>query len=147
MTAFERWKEGNTGCPIVDASMKCLNKTGYLSNRCRMTVSNYLIKDLHINWTLGEKYFATKLSDYDPSLNNGGWQWSAHCGTDYVPGYRIFNPWVQSRKFDTYADFIKKWIPSLEDVKADDIHSWEESWQKYPDVDYPQPMVIHEEEK
>lgn len=146
---LERWKEGRTGCPIVDASMRDLNKTGYMPNRCRMIVANYLVKDLHINWQEGEKYFASKLVDYDPCQNNGGWQWSAGCGVDSQPYFRIFNPESQSQKVDKDCKYIKKWIPELKEVENKDIHSWEEACMKkaYKDVKYPRPLVKHKNEK
>ena len=145
---FEAWKEGRTGCPIVDAAMRKMNKTGWMTNRNRLIVSNYLIKDLHINWTWGEKYFAQKLIDYDPAQNNGGWQWSAGCGVDTQPYFRIFNPRLQSIKFDYTCEFIKEWVPELEGVRNEDIHEWEKRWEDYEgEVDYPKPFVYHDEEK
>lgn len=146
---LQKWKEGKTGCPIVDASMRHLSKTGYMPNRNRMIVSNFLVKDLHINWQEGEKYFATQLVDYDPCQNNGGWQWSAGCGVDSQPYFRIFNPKLQSEKVDKECKYIKKWLPELKEVENEDIHNWEiaHTNSKYSKLSYPQPIVIHSEEK
>ena len=113
---FEKWCNGETGFPIVDACMKQLNTTGYTHNRGRMIVSSFLTKDLQIDWRWGEKYFATQLVDYNISANNGGWQWSAGTPTDAQPYFRIFNPWTQSEKFDSECKYIKKWLPVLEDI-------------------------------
>ena len=91
MKLLQAWKDGNTGFPIVDAAMRELNTTGYMHNRCRMIVASFLTKDLHIDWREGEKYFAQKLTDYDPAVNNGSWQWAASTGCDAQPYFRIFN--------------------------------------------------------
>lgn len=110
---FKAWCEGRTGYPIVDAAMKCLNKTGWMHNRLRMITASFLIKDLHIDWRIGEKYFMTKLIDMEIASNNGGWQWVASTGTDSSPYFRIFSPIEQSKKFDQDNEFIKKWIPEF----------------------------------
>ena len=145
---YTRWKEGRIGFPIVDAAMRHMNATGFMTNRNRLIVSNYLIKDLHLNWQWGELYFAEKLVDYDPCQNNGGWQWSAGCGVDTQNYFRIFNPKIQSAKFDIDGIYIKKWIPELYDVPAGDLHNWEISHKKWVDkVDYPAPAVFHDVEK
>jgi deoxyribodipyrimidine photo-lyase len=112
---FKAWCEGKTGVPMVDAGMRELNKTGWMHNRPRMIVASYLTKNLLINWQWGEKYFAEKLIDYDPSQNNGGWQWSASTGADPRP-LRIFNPYTQAVNYDTQAEYIKKWVPELQAV-------------------------------
>jgi len=143
---LKAWKEGKTGCPIVDAGMRQMNMTGFMHNRLRMIVSNFLIKDLHIDWREGEKYFAQMLVDYDVPNNNGGWQWSAGTGTDSQPYFRIFNPYTQSEKFDKDAEYIKKWVPELKDIPSKDIHNWENSYSKYKDI-YIKPLVIHSEER
>ena len=124
MKLFEKWCSGQTGCCIVDAAMNQLNKIGFQHNRCRMITSNYLVKLLHIHWTLGEMYFATKLVDYDPCVNNNSWQWSFGSGVDAQPYFRIFNPYLQAEKFDKDCEYIKKWIPELANVPAKDIHNW-----------------------
>ncbi len=146
---LKRWESGQTGCPIVDAAMRHLNKKGYMPNRLRMIVSNYLIKDLMIDWRIGEKYFASKLVDYDPSQNNGGWQWAAGCGTDSQPYFRVFNPKLQSEKFDKDCEYILTWIPELKKVKKEHIHDWEEHYKLYKgrNIDYPEPIVKHAEQK
>jgi deoxyribodipyrimidine photo-lyase len=115
---FERWKKGETGVPIVDAGMRQLNKIGWMHNRVRMIVASYLTKNLLIDWRWGEKYFAQKLIDYDPSSNNGGWQWSASVGADPKP-IRIFNPYTQVQKYDSSAEYIKEWVDELKDVEDD----------------------------
>lgn len=137
---FERWCYGLTGFPIVDAGMRELNATGYMHNRVRMIVASFLTKDLHMNWQLGERYFARKLVDYDPSLNNGNWQWVASTGCDPQPYFRIFNPWLQQKKFDPECEYIKKWIPELQQYSAKIIHSWDNATIASA---YPKPMVDH----
>jgi len=145
---LERWCKGMTGCPIVDAGMRQLNKTGFLTNRMRLIVANYLVKDLLINWQLGEQYFGSQLVDYDVSQNNGSWQWVAGAGCDTQPYFRIFNPNLQSVKFDSDCEYIKKFVPELKGVPKDHIHRWEDHWQEYKDkVNYPAPIVKHFEQK
>jgi deoxyribodipyrimidine photo-lyase len=112
---FAAWREGRTGFPIVDAGMRQLNETGWMHNRARMIVASFLTKNLLIDWRWGERYFATQLVDYDPSSNNGGWQWSASVGADPRP-LRIFNPYAQAQKYDPDARYIKRWVPELADV-------------------------------
>lgn len=119
---FSAWCNGQTGFPIVDAGMRELNATGYMHNRVRMIVGSFLTKDLHIDWRLGEKYFAQKLIDYDPAVNNGNWQWVASTGCDAQPYFRIFNPWLQQQKFDAECLYIKQWIPELKDATTKQIH-------------------------
>lgn len=122
---FEKWCEGKTGFPIVDAGMRELNTTGFMHNRVRMIVSSFLVKDLLIDWRWGEAYFAKKLNDFDLSANNGGWQWAAGSGCDAAPYFRVFNPAEQQKKFDPRFEYIKKWIPEFGTDK------------------YPLPMVDH----
>lgn len=110
---FYLWCVGKTGYPIVDAGMRQLNKTGYMHNRVRMICASFLCKHLLIDWRWGELYFAQKLNDYDLSANNGNWQWAAGSGCDAAPYFRIFNPTIQTQKFDKNLDYIKKWIPEL----------------------------------
>jgi deoxyribodipyrimidine photo-lyase len=107
---FDAWCNGETGYDIVDACMNQLNKSGYMHNRGRMIVASFLTKILHIDWRLGERYFATKLTDYDPCSNNGGWQWSAGTGSDAQPYFRIFNPFTQAKKFDKNGEYRTKWL-------------------------------------
>ena len=100
---------------------------------------------LCVRW--GEKYFATQLLDYNISANNGGWQWAAGTGTDAQPYFRIFNPWTQSAKFDSECKYIKKWLPELDDVSNKDIHKWNIKYQNYKNINYPKPIVDHDEQR
>lgn len=140
---FNKWCNGETGFPIVDASMKQLNQTGYLPNRSRLIVANFLTKLLRIDWTWGEKYFAQKLVDYSVSNNLGNWQWVASIGADYQN--RIYNPMSQSLKSDPYCLYIKKWLPVLKDIPNKDIHNWNKSYEKHT-IDYHKPMINYQEE-
>lgn len=112
-TEFEKWKQGKTGYPLVDAGMRQLNQTGYMHNRVRMVVASFLSKHLLINWQWGEAYFAEKLLDFELASNNGGWQWAAGCGTDAAPYFRIFNPESQMKKFDPKGKYVRKWVPEF----------------------------------
>lgn len=112
---FEKWKKGETGYALVDAGMRELNATGYMHNRVRMLVASFLCKHLLIDWRWGEAYFAEKLLDYEMSSNVGNWQWGAGSGVDAAPYFRIFNPMTQVDKFDKQKEYIKKWVPNLED--------------------------------
>lgn len=123
---FMAWCTGHTGYPIVDAGMRELNQTGYMHNRVRMIVASFLTKHLLIDWRWGEAYFAKHLLDYDLASNNGGWQWAAGSGCDAAPYFRIFNPYLQTKKFDPDLTYIRKWIPEL-DTRS-----------------YPKPVVDHE---
>ncbi len=111
---FERWCNGMTGYPIVDAGMRELNATGFMHNRVRMITAGFLTKHLLIDWRWGEAYFAGKLLDYELSSNNGNWQWAAGSGCDAAPYFRVFNPAEQTRKFDPKMTYIKKWVPELD---------------------------------
>lgn len=119
---FEAWKTGQTGYPIVDAGMRQLNQTGWMHNRLRMVTAMFLSKNLLIDWRWGERYFMEKLIDGDLSANNGGWQWSASTGTDSVPYFRIFNPFSQSKRFDSEGKFIKEMCPELVDIPSSALH-------------------------
>ncbi len=141
---FAAWKEGRTGFPIVDAGMRELNATGFMHNRVRMITGSFLTKDLHIDWRWGEKYFAQNLVDYDPCVNNGNWQWVASTGCDAQPYFRIFNPWSQQLRFDPDCLYIKKWIPELKGLSADEIHGLEKTSNR--PASYPAPMVDHRAE-
>ncbi|MDW7731201.1 MAG: deoxyribodipyrimidine photo-lyase [Methanolobus sp.] len=143
---FGAWCSGNTGFPIVDAGMRELNATGYMHNRVRMIVASFLVKDLHLDWRWGERYFASKLVDYDPCVNNGNWQWSASTGADSQPFFRIFNPWLQQRKYDPECKYIKKWVPELAEVDRKAIHAIERT-ELPEDVGYRPPMVDHSKER
>jgi deoxyribodipyrimidine photo-lyase len=123
---FQQWCEGKTGYPIVDAGMRELNTTGFMHNRVRMVVASFLTKHLLIDWRWGEAYFAQKLLDFDFSANNGGWQWASGSGCDAAPYFRVFNPRLQTEKFDKQLEYIKKWVPELNSF------------------DYPQPIVDHD---
>lgn len=123
---FERWCHGSTGYPIVDAGMREMNATGFMHNRVRMITASFLSKHLLIDWRWGEAYFASKLLDYELANNNGGWQWAAGSGCDAAPYFRIFNPTLQTKRFDPQLAYIKKWVPELNELS------------------YPQPMVQHE---
>lgn len=110
---FNRWCEGQTGYPLVDAGMREMNATGYMHNRVRMVVASFLTKHLLIDWRWGEAYFADKLLDYEMASNNGGWQWAAGSGCDAAPYFRVFSPEVQARKYDHSNSYIRKWVPEL----------------------------------
>lgn len=143
--AIERWKIGMTGFPIVDAGMRELRATGYMHNRARLICGSFLTKDLHQPWWIGEKHFAQHLIDYDVSVNNGNWQWVGGTGTDPVPYFRIFNPWLQAKKFDPDALYIKKWVPELAGYSAKVIHAIPTT-PLQPSLEsgcYPEPMVDH----
>jgi deoxyribodipyrimidine photo-lyase len=140
---FKKWCNGETGFPVVDAAMREMNETGFMHNRGRLITASFLVKNLLIDWRLGEKYFATKLIDYDPASNNGNWQWVAGSGADSMPYFRIFNPWRQSENYDKECIYIKKWIPELIDVEPKDIHKWFEPKirMKYSDIKYNGPII------
>jgi deoxyribodipyrimidine photo-lyase len=123
---FEAWKTGRTGYPIVDAGMREINATGFMHNRARMIVGSFLTKHLLLNWQLGERYFAGKLFDFELASNVGNWQWVAGTGCDASPYFRVFNPALQAKKFDSNGLYIKKWVPEV------------------GSKDYPQPIVDHE---
>lgn len=137
-TKFKKWCEGKTGFPIIDAGMRELNETGYMHNRARLIVASFLVKDLRIDWRWGEKYFAQKLIDYDISVNNGNWQWSASVGCDPRP-LRIFNPWLQQKKYDPDCVYIKRWVPELKKISAYVIHGIE----RKPVEGYTEQIVDH----
>ena len=120
--ALEAWKDGRTGYPIVDAGMRQLKAEGWIHNRVRMIVASFLVKDLHIEWQHGARHFMQWLVDGDLASNNHGWQWTAGCGTDAAPYFRVFNPVLQGKKFDPNGDYIRRYVPELADVPAPDIH-------------------------
>jgi len=123
---FKAWCEGRTGYPIVDAGMRELNTTGFMHNRVRMIVASFLTKHLLIDWRWGEAYFAQKLLDFDLAANNGGWQWASGSGCDAAPYFRVFNPRLQTEKFDKELKYIRQWVPEFDTLQ------------------YPQPIVVHE---
>lgn len=147
---FERWSQGQTGYPLVDAAMRQLLHSGYMHNRLRMLVASFLTKDLGISWQAGEAWFARHLNDFDLSANNGGWQWAASTGCDAQPWFRIFNPVTQSEKFDPQGRFIRRYVPELAAVPDKWIHA---PWLMPPAEqqrcgiiigrDYPAPLVDH----
>ena len=148
---FDAWCNGTCGFPVIDAAMRQLNETGFQHNRMRMATVSFLIKDMHIDWRYGEKYFATKLVDYDPMSNSGGHNWVSGGGTDASPWFRIFNPWSQQEKFDKDCEYIKKWLPELEKVPTKDLHSWykpevHEKWLK-AGIQYYKPILDHDVER
>ena len=147
---YAAWCEGQTGYPLVDAGMRQLNQAGWMHNRVRMVVASFLIKDLRIDWQSGERYFMQQLIDADLAANNGNWQWASSTGTDSMPGYRIFNPMLQSRKFDPDGAYIRQYIPELTAVSADRIHAPHLMTQEEQalagcriGIDYPSPIVDH----
>ena len=148
---FEAWCNGKTGFPIIDAAMRQLNETGWMHNRLRMITASFLVKDLHIDWRWGEKYFADLLLDFDLASNNGGWQWAASTGCDAQPYFRIFNPELQSRKFDPEGIFIRKHIPELKDVNIEFLHSPSSEkntlFETGKNNVYPRPIVDHQQQK
>lgn len=119
---FEDWCAGKTGYPFVDAAMRQLVQEGWMHNRTRMVVASFLVKDLHLEWQLGERFFAQHLVDYDVASNAHGWQWTAGTGTDASPYYRVFNPIEQGKRFDKAGDYIRKYIPELAHLSAAEIH-------------------------
>lgn len=143
---LDAWCEGMTGFPIVDAGMRELRATGYMHNRVRMIVASFLVKDLHLSWRLGEAFFAHHLTEYDPAVNNGSWQWAASTGCDAQPYFRIFNPWLQQKRFDVEACYIKRWIPELSRLSGKEIHGLELGTSSQP-RGYPRPIVEHRIEK
>ena len=133
--------EGRTGYPVVDAAVRELLTTGFMHNRARMIVASFATKDLLIDWRVGEAFFAQHLMDYDLASNNGGWQWAASTGTDAAPYFRVFNPMLQSKKFDPEGEYIRRYVPELRDVPNNDIHApWESMFRP---TNYPLPVVDH----
>ena len=134
------WEQGITGIPIVDAGMRQLNTTGWMHNRVRMIVASFLTKNLLVDWRIGERYFARHLVDYDPSVNNGSWQWSAQVGTDPRP-LRIFNPYTQAKKYDPDAVYIKRYVEELRDVDAAMLSDGKERSYDVIAPGYPAPIL------
>ena len=144
---FNKWAQGKTGFPVVDAAMTQLNTIGYMENRARLIVASFLVKTLLISWQKGAQYFSQHLIDYDPASNQLNWQWVASSGPDSQPYFRIFNPWLQQAEHDPDCVYIKRWIPELADVPNQDIHNWETAFTNYKDIKYPKPMVNYAEQK
>lgn len=139
-TAFMK---GQTGFPFVDAGIRQTLISGWCHNRARMVLAMFASKDIHIHPTIFEKWFACRLVDYDPSSNSGGVQWAYGIGSDSQPYFRIFNPFLQSKKYDPEAKYIKEWIPELKDIPPKDIHNWATACTKYPNISYPGPILDH----
>ncbi|MEZ4846676.1 MAG: deoxyribodipyrimidine photo-lyase [Bdellovibrionota bacterium] len=151
---FQKWCMGITGYPIVDAAMRHFNKTGWMHNRLRMIVAMFLCKDLLVDWKKGEAYFARYLLDFDLSANNGGWQWCASTGCDAQPYFRIFNPILQSERFDANGEYIREHCPELQGFSNKTIHApWlaskaeQEKAKCIVGKEYPKPIVDHAEQR
>ena len=143
---LEAWQQGKTGYPMVDAGMRQLLAEGWMHNRVRMIVASFLVKDLHIEWQHGARWFERNLSDYDPASNSHGWQWTAGCGTDASPYYRVFNPILQGLKFDPNGDYVRKYVPELRHIAGVAVH---EPWLTvgFDSAGYPLPIVDHSTER
>jgi deoxyribodipyrimidine photo-lyase len=147
---FAAWAQGRTGYPVVDAGMRQLQQTGWMHNRARMITASFLTKDLLVDWRWGERHFMQQLIDGDPAANNGGWQWTAGTGTDAAPYFRVFNPVLQSMKFDPEGTYIRRFVPELANVPNEFIHQpWEMAMEQQRQAgcligeDYPGPIVDH----
>ncbi|MCX7868832.1 MAG: DNA photolyase family protein [Terrimicrobiaceae bacterium] len=145
-TSLERWKNAETGFPIVDAAMRQLHSTGFMHNRARMITAMFLTKDLHVDWREGERHFMQYLVDGEIASNNGGWQWSAGTGADAAPYFRIQNPWTQTARYDSEGLYIKTWLPELRDVPPSLLQSPPPPGQKLA-PGYPPPIVDHAAER
>ena len=144
---FEAWSRGRTGYPIVDAGMRQLLAEGFMHNRVRMIVASFLVKDLHVDWTRGARWFMRHLVDGDLASNQLNWQWVAGSGTDAAPFFRIFNPVTQGRRFDPEGAYIRRWVPELGHLGAGDIHEPWKASRSLLDGDYPEPVVDHRAER
>ena len=145
-TKLEAWQQGKTGFPMVDAGMRQLLATGWMHNRVRMIVASFLVKDLHLEWQAGAAWFEQHLSDFDPASNAHGWQWTAGCGTDASPYYRVFNPIMQGYKFDPDGNYVRNYIPELAHVEGSSVH---EPWLLVDGLanGYPAPILDHAVER
>jgi deoxyribodipyrimidine photo-lyase len=150
--SLKAWKTGRTGYPIVDAAMRQLWQEGWMHNRARMIVGSFLVKHLRIHWHHGEEWFWDCLTDADPANNTASWQWIAGCGADAAPYFRIFNPIIQSQKFDPNGDYIRKYVPELYNLPNRYLHTpWEAPANLLNQCGiilgqhYPHPIVNHEE--
>lgn len=145
---LNKWKKGETGFPIVDAGIKELLTTGYMHNRSRLISSSFLIKLCLVDWREGEKFFAQHLTDYDPSQNNGGWQFH-HGGASNADYFRIISPISQGKRFDKNAEYIKKWLPNLKDIPAKELIDWEKYFQNYDlkKIGYVEPMFSYKDRR
>lgn len=143
---FERWCDGRTGFPIVDAGMRQLRGEAWMHNRVRMIVASFLVKDLHLPWWRGARHFMALLVDGDLASNQHGWQWTAGSGTDASPYFRIFNPITQGERFDPDGDYVRRWVPELAEVGGKAVH---QPWKLPGGIPegYPEPMVDHKAER
>lgn len=141
---FQAWKDGQTGVPIVDAGMRELKNSGWITNRVRIIVSSFMTKDLLLNWQWGERHFMNLLIDGDLAPNNGNWQWAASTGSDPNPYFRILSPWLQGKKFDPNGDYIRKHVPELRDAPAKILH---DPYADRSAFQYRQPIVDHAEQR
>lgn len=143
---FDAWCEGRTGYPIVDAGMRQLVSTGWMHNRVRMITASFLVKDVHIPWQRGAQFFMQHLVDGDIASNTHGWQWTAGCGTDASPFYRVFNPITQGLKFDPNGEYVRRYVPELDHLPGGSAH---EPWDVLGGYDhgYPEPIVDHKVER
>ena len=143
---LDAWKSGRTGYPIVDAAMRQLAQTGWMHNRARMIVASFLVKDLHFEWQVGARHFEQYLTDFDPASNSHGWQWTAGCGTDASPFFRVFNPITQGEKFDPNGDYVRRFIPELRHIAGSNVH---QPWLLVDGLanGYPAPIVDHATER
>ena len=132
---LEKWQTGTTGLPLIDAGMRQLQQTGWMHNRVRMVVASFLTKNLLIDWKIGQEWFWDYLVDADLAANSASWQWVFGSGSDAAPYFRIFNPIIQSQKFDPKGDYIKRWIPELSNLTSKEIH------QPNPSTKYPKPVI------
>lgn len=144
---LQAWKDAKTGYPVVDAAMRQLRDTGWMHNRARMIVASFFTKDLLLDWRLGEEHFAQYLMDYELASNVGGWQWAASTGTDAQPYFRIFNPELQSKRFDEKAEYIKRYLPELRECDPKDIHALHRGGCLFKPAGYPDPVVDHKAQK
>ncbi|GED96297.1 cryptochrome/photolyase family protein [Gordonia crocea] len=151
-SAFRAWCSGTTGFPIVDAGMRQLLAQGWMHNRVRMIVASFLTKDLHLPWWRGARHFMAHLVDGDLASNQHGWQWTAGCGTDAAPYFRVFNPVTQGEKFDPVGNYVRRWVPELRGIAGKAVH---QPWRLRADdlfadpaaAAYPDPIVDHREER
>ncbi len=146
---FDAWAYGRTGYPIVDAGMRQLLEEGWMHNRVRMIVASFLVKDLHLDWRRGAKWFMQHLVDGDLASNQHGWQWVAGSGTDAAPYFRIFNPVTQGKRFDPHGDYVRRWVPELASSPQGEIHEPRATLRAtvMSSVDYPPPIVDHAHER
>ena len=146
---FGAWAHGRTGYPIVDRGMRQLLGEGWMHNRVRMIVASFLVKDLHIDWRSGARWFMQHLVDGDIASNQHGWQWVAGTGTDAAPYFRVFNPVAQGKRFDPHGTYVRRWVPELAGLADDTIHEpWKASRSLFaPEPAYPERIVDHASER